>query len=131
MCISIRLVAKHWLIIGFNRKINQSGLVDRLVDTKIYQFIYKIYKIYTRYTRHIQNTRRRPGGGGPARPRGARAGPGPAPRGRAGPPPPGRRLVFCICLVYICIYLVYILYILYPRWVMCCFPPPWGSTYSY
>jgi hypothetical protein len=25
---------------------------------------------YTRYTRYIQNTRRRPGGGGPARPRG-------------------------------------------------------------
>ena len=24
-----RLVAKHWLIIGFKRKINQSGLVDR------------------------------------------------------------------------------------------------------
>ena len=35
------------------------------------------------------------------------------PRGRAGLPPPGRRLVFCIYLVYICIYLVYICIFLY------------------
>ena len=70
---------------------------------------------YTRYTRYIQNTRRRPGGGGPARPRrGSRS--GQVPRGRAGPPPPpGRRLVFCIYLVYlvyICIYLYIFQYIL-------------------
>ena len=81
-------------------------------DTRYTRYIQYIYK-------YIQDIYKIPGGG-------------PAPRGRAGPPPPpGRRLVFFICLVYICISLVYILYILYPRWVMSCFPPPWGSTYSY
>ena len=42
------------------------------LNTKIYQNIYNYIQIYTRSTRYIQNTRRRPGGGGPARPRGAR-----------------------------------------------------------
>ena len=47
----------------------------------------------------MQTTKRRPGGGNPARPE-PRAPPARAARGRAGLPPPGRRLVFCIYLVY-------------------------------
>ena len=47
---------------------------------KGFENIRNIYEIYTKYiqiyTRYIQNTRRRPGGGCQARPRGA--GPGPA-----------------------------------------------------
>ena len=45
------------------------------ICTSIYKYIQEIYKI--------------PGGGGPARPRGAGPGPARTPRGRAGPPPPG------------------------------------------
>ena len=46
-----------------------------------------------------------PRGGSPARFRAAGPGPARAFRGRAGLPPPGRCLVFCIDLEYICIYL--------------------------
>ena len=62
-----------------------------------YTHIYKIYtNIYKIYTKYQAAARRRLPGQAPRR------GPGPAraPRGRAGLPPPGRRLVFCIYLVY-------------------------------
>ena len=70
----------------------------------IYEIYTNIYKIYTKYEAAAR--RRLPG-------QAPRRGPGPAraPRGLAGQPPPGRRLVFCIYLVYICIYFVYISYI--------------------
>ena len=61
-----------------------------VTSPKKYKNITKYIQIYTRYTRYIQNTR----------------------------PPPGRRLVFCICLVYlvyICIYLVIFWYFVWCR----------------
>ena len=86
-----RLVAKHWLIIGFNRKINQSGLVDRLVYIQDIQDIYKIYKTYTKY-----QAAARPGPEAPGPDRDLRLGAG-----------PGRRRLAAAW------YFVYILYILY------------------
>ena len=80
------------------------------IYTKYIRNIYEIYtNIYKIYTKYQAAARRRLPGQAPRR------GPGPAraPRGLAGQPPPGRRLVFCIYLVYICIYLVYICIFLY------------------
>ena len=75
-----------------------------------YQFninsIPKHIKIYTniyKYIQDIQDIYKIPGGG-----QAAAARPGPEARVPVRPPPPGRRLVFCIYLlylVYICIYL--------------------------
>ena len=101
-----RLVAKHWLIIGFNRKINQSGLVDRLVYIQDIQDIYKIYKTYTKYQAAAR--RRRPG---PAPRRRSRSGPGASGPGRAAAawPPPGILYMSCMS----CTYLVYLVYLVY------------------
>ena len=99
-CISdniFRLVAKHWLIIGFEGKINRSGLVDRLVDTKIY---INLYTRYTRYIQDIQDIYKIPRGG-----QAAAARPGPAPRRRLAA---AWYFVYVLYILYIsCIYLVY------------------------
>ena len=92
--VNYRLVAKHWLIIGFNRKINQSGLIDRLVYIQDIQDIYKIYKTYTKYQAAARPPRR------PDRDRRLGAGPG------------RRRLAAAW-------YFVYVLYILYMSCISC------------
>ena len=77
----------------------------------IYEVYTNIYKIYTKYQAAAR--RRLPG-------QAPRRGPGPAraPRGLAGQPPPGRRLVFCIYLVYICIYLhIFLTYFVYISYI--------------
>ena len=62
----------------------------------IYTTIYNYIQIDTRYTRYIQNTRRRPGGGGPARPR--------------GPPPPGILYISFISCTYLYILVYKLIY---------------------